>query len=196
LGGSGSGGIALTRAQFGRWGSASADAELLAAEANVALAFDVFYRRHREAVLTLLHFECRGDTHLALDLTAEVFATAYLERDRFRPERGAARAWLFGIARKKAAASRRRWRREDSARRKLGARPRPFSEAGIEQAEGLIDGEKLVAGLPDHERAAVWARVVEDRSYGEIAQASNVAVATVRSRVSRGLASLSERARP
>jgi RNA polymerase sigma factor (sigma-70 family) len=164
------------------------DGELLSATVNVAASFDVFYRRHREAVLTFLHRETRGDTHLALDLTAEVFATVYLERWRFDPERGPARSWLFGVARHTAAGSRRRGRREDRARRKLGAPRRGYSDAGLEQVEGLIDATKLLAGLPAHEREAVWARVVEDRDYAEIASATNVSTGTVRSRVSRGLA--------
>ena len=39
------------------------------------------------------------DRHAAEDVTALAFERAYRRRGSFRPARGCARAWLFGIAR-------------------------------------------------------------------------------------------------
>ena len=57
----------------------------------------------------------------------------------------------------------------------------------------MADGDRLLAmlaELPADQREAVQARVVEERSYEQIAGAHGVGEATVRKRVSRGLATL------
>jgi RNA polymerase sigma factor (sigma-70 family) len=170
------------------------DAELLAADEGVAEAFDVFYRRHYRQVLKHLASRTR-DTALALDLTAEVFAAAYLGRSRFRSSRGPARAWLFGIAANKLADARRRGSREAAARRKLGIERFSFTDRALEEAEAMIDATQLIDGLPARERDAVMQRVLHDRSYDEIAAEARVAPATIRKRVSDGLARLAQRGR-
>jgi RNA polymerase sigma-70 factor (ECF subfamily) len=48
----------------------------------------------------------------------------------------------------------------------------------------------LVGELPAEQRAAVTARVVDERAYGEIAQELRLSEQVVRKRVSRGLARL------
>ncbi len=171
------------------------DAELLGAgDGVVGDAFDVFFRRHHPAVLRFLAGRA-SDTASALDLSAEVFAAAYLGRRRFDPELGPARAWLFGIAARTLAGAERRGRREMAARRKLGIERVSFTDAALEEAEALIDATRIVDGLPVVERDAVMARVIHDRDYTEIAAAANVTPATIRKRVSTGLAKLAQRAR-
>lgn len=168
------------------------DAELLAAAVDVSEAFGVFYERHSSAVLKYLATRA-PDTATALDLTAEVFAAAYLGRDRFRPELGPARGWLFGIAAHKLADARRSGRRELAARRKLGIARHGYTDAALEEAEAMIDATRLVDGLPPLERDAVMARVVHDRDYREIAADAKVSPARIRRRVSDGLAKLADR---
>ena len=51
----------------------------------------------------------------------------------------------------------------------------------------------LLDELPEEQRAAVRARLVDERAYGDIALAEGVSEAAIRQRVSRGLASLRER---
>ena len=53
--------------------------------------------------------------------------------------------------------------------------------------------ETLVSELPPDQRAAVTGRVVEDRSYAELAEHADVSQATVRQRVVRGLATVRTR---
>jgi RNA polymerase sigma-70 factor (ECF subfamily) len=72
------------------------DAELLIATREDVEAFGVFYRRHVEWVLGFLARRV-GNSELAADLTAEVFAAALLASDRYDPARGAANSWLYGI---------------------------------------------------------------------------------------------------
>lgn len=170
------------------------DAELLVDDEGIAEAFDVFYQRHYRQVLKHLASRTR-DTALALDLTAEVFAAAYLGRSRFRPERGPARAWLFGIAANKLADARRRGSREAAARRKLGIERFRFTDRALEEAEAMIAATQMLEELPARERDAVTQRVLHDRGYDEIAAEARVAPATIRKRVSDGLARLAQRGR-
>src|ERR1700734_881800 len=58
-------------------------------------AFAAFYRAHLQAVQGFVARRV-SDPHLAADLTADVFIAAIDSADRYRPERGAAEAWLMG----------------------------------------------------------------------------------------------------
>src|SRR3954452_18177014 len=95
------------------------DEELLSAARSDPAAFGAFYRRFEERMLR--YFLSRvGDAEVAADLTAETFAAALASVRRFRASKGAAGAWLFGIAHNTLAMSTRRGRVEASARRRLG----------------------------------------------------------------------------
>ena len=135
-----------------------------------------------------------ADPELAADLTAEVFAAALDACARYRAGEGPASAWLFGIAQHKLAKSRRRGVVEDRARRRLGMEPLILDDEDLERIDRLAAGddgaEALLQGLPTDQRDAVRARILEDRSYDEIAGALRCSPAVVRKRVSRGLAHL------
>jgi RNA polymerase sigma factor (sigma-70 family) len=173
------------------------DQELLAAVCRRdGDALAAFYRRHLPAVLSFLLRET-ADRELAADLTAEVFAAVMLAAPRYRPEHDSALPWLLGIARNVLGASRRRGRVEVRARERLGFEPLELEDADLERAVALADegrGEvsSLVRTLPQDEREAVEARVVEQRTYAEIAGALRCSELVVRKRVSRGLARLRE----
>jgi RNA polymerase sigma-70 factor (ECF subfamily) len=178
--------------------SERSDGELLAATAREPEAFGVFYRRHVDAVLRYLVVRIRrGD--LAADLCAEVFATALESAHRFDPDRGPARAWLFTIAHSRLVDAVRHGQVEDRARRRLGMPVREMTDRDIDRVEELVDLRRgfdaaaLVADLPEEQRAAVLARVVDERDYAEIADELRVSQAVVRQRVSRGLAQLRAR---
>lgn len=171
------------------------DAELLAATARGdAEAFATFYRRHLSAVVAV----CRAGTGSAdatADLTAEVFAAALSAAGRYRPEQDSALAWLRGIARNKLLDSRRRGRVEDATRRKLGMAPLALEDEDLRRVDELAASGQAAAaltlaveGLTPDERQAVQARVVEERSYAEIAFELRCSESVVRQRVSRGLA--------
>lgn len=174
------------------------DTELLAATGDEPEAFAAFYRIHARAVLGYLLSRTRR-ADLAADLCAEVFASALENRDRYDPERAPPRAWLLAIARSTLLESLRRGRVEDAARRRLAMPVRSLTDEDIERVEELVDlsrdwqAEELVADLPDDQRAAVLARVVDEREYAQIAAELEVSQAVVRQRVSRGLAHLRAR---
>jgi RNA polymerase sigma factor (sigma-70 family) len=167
------------------------DEALLAAVARDPEAFGPFYRRHEDRVLR--YFLRHGATaELAADLTAEVFAAALVAAARFEPG-GPAEAWLYGIARRTLASSRRRGRVEARARARLGMAPVELTDEALDRVLALEAADaaaQSLNGLSAPERAAVEARVIEERDYGDIARELNCSEAVVRQRVSRGLARL------
>src|SRR4051794_38820868 len=149
------------------------DEELLArAAAGDDAAFAVFYRRHLDPVVAYLRRRVPAPEH-AFDLAAETFAIVALHPGDFRGE-GAATAWLYGIARNVLRSSLRRRRIEANARRRLGVEPTPLDDADLVAIEerAAAGGPALVAALellPEPTRRALVARVVEERTYPEIA---------------------------
>ena len=171
----------------------SSDEELLRAARSDPSAFGAFYRRHEEPVVRWFLARA-GDPEVAADLAAETFAAALAGAHRFRSRKGAPVAWLFGIARNTLAMSRRRGRVESRARRALGMPPLELTDELIERIEALAAGPvELMDELPQEQREAVRARVVDERDYAEIAKDLRCSEAVVRKRVSRGLASMRER---
>ena len=175
--------------------SSWSDEQLLAAIAGCDdRACGAFYRRHLRAVLAWL-MRRTGDPELAADLTAEVFAAAMLAAGRYEPRHPSAEAWLTGIARNVLGHSLRRGRVDARARRRLGVRTLPIDDHDIERVHEMIDAHETdvarhLARLPADERAAVRARVVDEREYREIAVSLGCSELVVRKRVSRGLARL------
>lgn len=179
--------------------NARSDVELLLAAPGEPSAFAEFYRRNERSML-LFFLRRTGSAELSADLTAEVFAAALGAVARFRPRTEVpAEAWLYGIARHVLSRSLRRARVEDRARRRLAMPPIELTDAIVESIEALDerrDGEaalSLLADLPTDQRAALQARVVDEREYGDIARELRCSEAVVRQRVSRGLANLRAR---
>ena len=167
---------------------------MLALTAGTAECFGVFYHRHVHVILAYLSRRT-GRREDALDLTAEVFAAALASAARFRVDAGPARAWLFGIANNKLAASRRKGRLDRAARRKLSIPRAEVNDPTLQRVEELIDAATIIhlprmERLPPAEREAVKARVIDERDYRDIARATRSSEAAVRQRVSRGLTRL------
>jgi RNA polymerase sigma factor (sigma-70 family) len=176
--------------------TAPSDEALLASRDTAA--FEVFYRRHVE---TLLGFFARRtrDPELAADLTAETFAAALAHRRRYRPEKGAAAAWLFGIAMHKLTDAQRRGYAERRARRRLGMERLELHEDDYAHIESLAEAagaSALLELLAPEQRDAVRAHVLEGRAYREIARSEQTSETVVRKRVSRGLAAVRQRMGP
>jgi RNA polymerase sigma factor (sigma-70 family) len=173
------------------------DDALLLAAAGDADAFARFYRRHVRAMIAYFHRRT-SDAETAADLTAETFAAALEGCHRFDPARGSAPAWLYGIAQRQLIALHRSGRVELGARRRMGMARIDLTDEMLERVEAIADAERAevdvaLAELPDDQRVAVVARVVEGREYGEIAGDQQASPTAVRQRVSRGLAALRAR---
>jgi RNA polymerase sigma factor (sigma-70 family) len=151
--------------------------------------FEEFYGRHVDTLLGFFSRRTR-DAELAADLTAETFAAALSARRRFRPDEGAAIAWLFGIAMKKLADAQRRGYAERRMCRRLGMERIELTDEDITRIESLGEASAgtLLEGLAPAQRDAVRAHVIDERGYGDIASELDTSEAVVRKRVSRGLA--------
>jgi RNA polymerase sigma factor (sigma-70 family) len=169
------------------------DAELLAEGGPDTFA--EFYARHARRMAGWL-MRATGDAEAAADLTAETFAAALAARQRYRPQRGAPATWLYGIAAHKLNDWRRRGYAEDRARRRLRMERIALSGEDVREFERLgaeVTVVDMLEELPSDQRAALRARLIDERGYGEIAGAEGVSEAAIRQRVSRGLASLRRR---
>ncbi len=156
-------------------------------------AFATLYRTYLPLVLRWC-LRGTGERELAADLSSEVFAEALVKCDRYDPAAGSVGAWLLGIASNKLRESRRRKRIEDSARRRLGLEPVALTDADLELVDELIGMDErlqaLIRELPAEQRNAVVARIVDERSYDEIAAELSCSKSVIRQRVSRGLRAL------
>jgi RNA polymerase sigma-70 factor, ECF subfamily len=172
---------------------ARSDEDLLAGRDPAS--FELFYTRHVDGILAFFARRTR-DAELAADLTAETFAAALVGRRRFRPQAGAASAWLFGIAMNKLADAQRRGHAERRARQRLGMERLELSDADIVRIDALGEDPNASALLDlvaVDQRRAIRAHVVDERSYAEIAAREQVSEAVIRKRVSRGLAAVRAR---
>ncbi len=172
---------------------ASSDSELLAMSRSEPDAFAAFYDRYEHSVAG--YFARRtGDPELAADLSAEVFAAALGASRRYKPQTPSAAGWLFTIAHNTLMKSLRRGRVEAVARRRLGVEPIELAPAELEQVANVASSGgwviDLLDRLPPLQREAVRARIVDERSYPDIAGELQTSELVVRKRVSRGLSKL------
>jgi RNA polymerase sigma-70 factor (ECF subfamily) len=171
---------------------ARTDEELLVLTRSDADAFAELYDRHAGALADWL--ARRSPPDVAQELFAETFAQAWCARRRYRPAKGPARAWLYGIARHLLHDSYRRLAVEDRARRRLGVleetAPAPDAESRLDAAAVRAELEAALENLPPAVRAAVVLRVVEQLDYDELAARLGCSSQAARLRVSRGLRAL------
>jgi RNA polymerase sigma factor (sigma-70 family) len=158
------------------------------------LDFAALYEAY-ETVLLGFFMRATGQAELAADLMAETFARAIELGAEYDPARGRADQWLFGIARNILRESRRRGRVDAAARDRLGFPRLVLDDEALEAIACLGDDRATVAlaELPDEQRVAIEAHVLNERAYPEIAEALCSSEAVVRQRVSRGLRALKER---
>jgi RNA polymerase sigma-70 factor, ECF subfamily len=166
------------------------DEQLLAqALAGDEDAFTALYRRRQGPVFRFaLHMS--GSSHVAEEVTQDVFVFLVQRGHDFDPSRGALGAYLFGVAR-------------NYVRRAL---ERNYSEAMLHSpaddgAESLVtendpaDGIarqqtstalwKAVLSLPEHYREVVVLCDLQEQSYAQAAEALGCAIGTIRSRLHR-----------
>lgn len=154
------------------------DAAVIVRSLDQPHAFAPIFDRHFDAVHSYARRRL-GQT-LAEEIASETFIRAFDNRRSFDSARVDARPWLFGIA---ANLMRRHWRTE---RRRLRALERLEPTAAAETDQH--DRADLVAALdalPAREREALLLYALVDLSYEEIAEALDIPVGTVRSRLSR-----------
>jgi RNA polymerase sigma-70 factor (ECF subfamily) len=161
-------------------------------------AFGVLFDRYGAVLLRFL--ARRVDPSEAEGLLGEVFRIAFERRSSFDHDRDSARPWLYGIAANVVAKHYRSEARRLQATARLAAQ-RPLAEDPAERAVPASDARarwamtaNAMAGLPAPERQALLLFAWEELSYDEIADVLAVPVGTVRSRLSRARARLTQSA--
>lgn len=164
------------------------DAVLLARSGEDPASFAAIYDRHADDVHRFVLRRLGRD--LADDLTADTFAAAFRQRDRFDGSRGTARPWLFGIAANLIGKHRRSEIRALRAVARLHADPvaASWEDLADERVAASSTGPALASALAKLSVAdrnvlllVAWA----DLTYTEVAQALQLPVGTVRSRLNR-----------
>ncbi|OJU95063.1 MAG: hypothetical protein BGO23_07350 [Solirubrobacterales bacterium 67-14] len=150
--------------------------------------FEEAFDQHYELIFRYLRR--RINSELASDLTAETFFIALRDLDKFDPERGSIRAWLFGIASNQMKREKRREKRELRAFARTGVDPAAsdLTADSDRRLDARSHQQELAAGLASLEtgdREALLLYSWADLTYEEIAQALGIPVGTVKSRIAR-----------
>jgi RNA polymerase sigma-70 factor, ECF subfamily len=131
--------------------------------AATELSFEELYRRAFPRVYAYVATMLR-DRSAAEEVTAQAFERAYRKRRSYRPGRGSADAWLFGIARNAALDELRRRRRRAAIEAEVAD---AAAESPDDHAERAIRREAVRA---PHERDLVALRYSGGLSHAEIAR--------------------------
>ena len=142
------------------------------------------FRRHYRQVYGFVRRRSSNDAQ-AEDITGDVFADAAAALEGFTPGAAPVLAWLYTVARRRLA---------DEARRRARAtsltRAEPAIEYGPDVAAAL---NRAIAALPSGQRTVVVLKLLEGRSFREIAARVDASEAACKMRFSRALESLRDR---
>jgi RNA polymerase sigma factor (sigma-70 family) len=175
--------------------AARTDARLLRDSKRSSAAFRVLYDRHSSRINAFLLKRTR-DPDVAIELTAETFAQAWISRDRYSDHgEGTIAPWLFGIARHVLASSVRRRSVERAAIDRLALDLAATGRAADESWLTGLDDDLTTAlsELPDGQRRAIELRVLADQAYEEVGRQLDISPQTARVRVHRGLTTIRRR---
>jgi RNA polymerase sigma factor (sigma-70 family) len=156
------------------------DASVLTTSLRDREAFAEIFERHFDAIYGYL--ARRVGAELATDLAADVFLAAFERRSRYDTGRAEALPWLYGIAANKL---RRHRRSEDRRLRALARTPpaRVVDGDHVNAIDALVAEALVSLAIGDREVLLLFAWA--DLAYEEIAEALDIPVGTVRSRLNR-----------
>lgn len=179
-----------------RRAAAPTDAELVTASVRDPDAFTRLFQRHWD---DLYRFCLNRAGSAGEDLAAEAFRVAFDRRGHYNALYHDARPWLFGIATNLLRDHFRTARREESKLERSAALDTldavARSDAELDGLERQLLGPHVAAalqGIPALDRDALLLLAWADLDYQQIAQALDVPIGTVRSRIHRARQRLRE----
>jgi RNA polymerase sigma-70 factor, ECF subfamily len=171
------------------------DAAVIERSLRYPEAFGELFDRHTEAVYRYCGSRAGSEGE---GLAAETFRLAFDRRAIYDTERADARPWLLGLATNLIRNHLRHRSRGERAVGRMDSRPTAdHADAAIDRAEAALLGPVLTEaldGIRSDDRDALLLMAWNDLRYHEVAQALDIPVGTVRSRISR--ARLRLRTRP
>ncbi|MBI1745712.1 MAG: sigma-70 family RNA polymerase sigma factor [Acidobacteria bacterium] len=169
-------------------------------QAGDTTAFEDIFTLYKDTVFRLA-FRLLGDREEALDLSQDVFLTLYKELRRFRRS-SRFKTWIYRIVVNRALNRLRLWKRQRRHQTiSLDALPKYHKGESIGASLPAADRSpyetlygqdvarrihQALALLPMDQRAAIIMRDMEGFSYEEIAEALEINLGTVKSRIARG----------
>jgi RNA polymerase sigma factor (sigma-70 family) len=173
------------------------DAEVIGRSLDQPEAFGLIYDRHAATVLRFLGR--RVGAEVAEGLVGELFRIAFERRRTFDASRVSALPWLYGIGSNLLL----KHRRGEARRLRASARMAAGEAADRRASARALDARLLfprvadaIEALPDGEREALLLFAWEDLSYQGVAEALELPIGTVRSRLNRARAHLRELLEP
>lgn len=172
------------------------DAELLRryAAQRAEAAFAEIVRRHLDAVYSAALRRVGGDTHLAQDVTQQVFV-ALARKAVAVSHHPVLTGWLYVTTRNEAAnvvrTERRRKAREEEAQKMSEIFPAPESPVDWGRLAPVLDA--AIDELGDEDRTAVLLRFVDHQTFAEIGGTMHTSEDAARMRVDRALEKLRAR---
>ena len=163
------------------------------AQSGERSAFNELVRVHAQGVMNVIYRMC-GDAQIAEDAAQETFIQAWLHLSSYRPQTSL-RSWLYRIAVNAATDMLRKEKRIlPNALEDLQLQdPQPGPEALFFQEERTALVRRAILSLPDASRAVLVLREYEGMSYHEIAEALDIPVGTVMSRLNYARKTLREK---
>jgi RNA polymerase sigma factor (sigma-70 family) len=177
--------------------SSPSDAEVIGRSLNEPEAFGLIYDRHAPTLLRFLGR--RVGAGGAEGLVGELFRIAFEQRKRFDPSRTSALPWLYGIGSNLLLKHRRGEARRLRASARMAAGEAPDTRASVKALDARLLFPRVagaIEALPDGEREALLLFAWEDLSYQSMAEALELPIGTVRSRLNRARAHLRELLEP
>ena len=171
--------------------SSASDAEVIAGSLDDPERFAIIFGRHADEIHR--YAARRLGQQAAADVVSEVFLAAFRNRGRYQPGRSDARPWLYGISTKVIS---QQLRAEGRRAHLLAAVPAPPpAEFPADDIGDRITAERLrpvllgvLAELSPADRELVLLVAWAELSYEQAAQALEIPVGTVRSRLHRARA--------
>ncbi|MBI5032885.1 MAG: sigma-70 family RNA polymerase sigma factor [Chloroflexi bacterium] len=165
------------------------DRDLIAsAQQGDRQAFTKLVCRHQGSVVSLIYRMC-GDLRLAEDAAQEAFVRVWQNLKSYKPQY-AFRSWLYRIATNVALDVLRRERPTADLDSLSMADLRPSPEQSAEDNERAAYVRRAIAQLSESLRVVLVLREYQDLSYQEIADALNIPIGTVMSRLNAARAQL------
>jgi|SRR5690348_2982552 len=135
--------------------------------------FESFYQLNYSRLRNFLH-RYLGDAREAEDIAQDAFLQLWRNRDGYKPDRGTLKAYLFGIAAKRAA---------DCIRRDSKTKAIPSMNSVDVPVSSTVVMADALDQLPPEMRALIWLREVEGYRHGELAAIFGIPEGTVKSRL-------------